>query len=315
MAPESGHLPPPWIAVLTVPVIVAFALSTFAWSAANQKPRDLPLGVAGPAQATQAIEAKLAQQEGAFEVHEYADEAAAKQAIERRDVYGAVVAAPQGQTLLVASAASPTVAGLLEDGLATPETKVVDVVPADPDDPRGSAFASVVLPLVLSGVIGGAIVALLGRPGLTQIAILATMGAVVGLVTVLMVQGWLSVIAGPWLLNAAVIGLAVLAISSVVAGGYALIGYAGLALGALLMVFVGNPWSGIPTAPEMLPKAAGWIGQALPPGAGGNLPRSTAFFDNAGGAGHLAVLLAWAALGVGAILAGAVIKRRRAATS
>jgi hypothetical protein len=141
------------------------------------------------------------------------------------------------------------------------------------------------------------------------------MGAVVGLVTILMVQGWLSVIEGPWLLNAAVIGLAVLAISSVVAGGYALIGYAGLGLGALLMVFVGNPWSGIPSAPEMLPKAAGWIGQALPPGAGGNLLRSTAFFDNAGGAGHLAVLLVWAALGVGAILAGAVIQRRRTATS
>jgi uncharacterized protein HemX len=65
----------------------------------------------------------------------------------------------------------------------------------------------------------------------------------------------------------------------------------------------------------MLPKAAGWIGQALPPGAGGNLLRSTAFFDNAGGAGHLAVLLVWAALGVGAILAGAVIQRRRTATS
>ena len=61
----------------------------------------------------------------------------------------------------------------------------------------------------------------------------------------------------------------------------ALIGPAGIALGALLMVFVGNPWSGIASVPELLPKAAGFIGQLLPPGAGANLLRNTAFFDGA----------------------------------
>ena len=43
--------------MLAVPIIVAIALSTFSWSAANLEPRDLPLGVAGPAQATAPIEA------------------------------------------------------------------------------------------------------------------------------------------------------------------------------------------------------------------------------------------------------------------
>jgi hypothetical protein len=37
------------------------------------------------------------------------------------------------------------------------------------------------------------------------------------------------------------------------------------------------------------------IGQLLPPGAGGNLLRSTGFFDGAGGAEHLTVLAVWAA--------------------
>jgi len=59
--------------VLAVPVIVAIALSTFAWSAANLEPRDLPLGVAGPAEATGPVEAILAEQNGAFDVHRYAD--------------------------------------------------------------------------------------------------------------------------------------------------------------------------------------------------------------------------------------------------
>jgi hypothetical protein len=313
MASESGHRPSPWIAVLVVPVIVAIALSTFAWSAANLEPRDLPLGVAGPTEATAAVEAMLAEQEGAFDVHRYADAAAATKAIEDREVYGAVVAAPDGQTLLIASAASPMVAGLLRENLAAPQARVMDVVPADPDDPRGVAFASMVLPLVVAGIIAGVIVSLLGRPGLKQVGILAATAAAAGLVTIVMVQGWLDVIEGPWLLNAGVVALAVLAIASLVAGLNALIGPAGIALGALLMVFVGNPWSGIASAPELLPKAAGFIGQLFPPGASVNLLRDTAFFDGASAGGQLAVLLVWTVLGLGAILVGAEMQRRRSA--
>jgi hypothetical protein len=104
-----------------------------------------------------------------------------------------------------------------------------------------------------------------------------------------------------------------LAITSVLAGLSALFGSAGLALGGLTMVLVANPWSGISSAPELLPKPIGFIGQLMPPGAGGNLLRSTAFFDGAGKDGHLAVLLVWAGLGLSAMWAGAALKRRRAA--
>jgi hypothetical protein len=313
MASESGHRPSPWIAVLAVPVIVAIALCTFAWSAANLKPRDLPLGVAGPDAATGPVEAMLAERKGAFDLHRYPDAAAATKAIEDREVYGAVVAAPDGQTLLVASAASPTVAVLLSENLAGPEVTVLDVVPADPDDPRGVAFASMLLPLVVAGIVTGVIASLLGRPGLKQVGVLAATAAACGLVTIAMVQGWLDVIEGPWLLNAGVIALAVLAVASVVAGLVALIGPVGIALGALLMIFVGNPWSGIASAPELLPKAAGFIGQLLPPGAGGHLLRNTAFFDGADSGGQLAVLLVWMVLGLGAIMVGAAMRRRRTA--
>ena len=183
----------------------------------------------------------LAERNGAFDVHRYADAAAATEAIEDREVYGAVVAAPDGLTLLIASAASPTVAALLTENLAGSQATVLDVVPADPDDPRGAAFASMILPLVLAGIIGGVIVALLERPGLRQVGILAAMAAASGLVTIVMVQSWLGIIEGPWLLNASVVALAVLAIASVIAGLNALIGLPGIALGALLIVIVGTP--------------------------------------------------------------------------
>jgi MYXO-CTERM domain-containing protein len=79
------------------------------------------------------------------------------------------------------------------------------------------------------------------------------------------------------------------------------------------MMLVGNPLSGIATAPELLPSPAGAIGQLLPPGAGGTLLRSTAFFDGAAAGRPLTVLAAWALLGLAAIWLGS--RRRRAAAA
>jgi hypothetical protein len=49
-------------------------------------------------------------------------------------------------------------------------------------------------------------------------------------------------------------------------------------------------------------------------GTGWQLLRSTAFFDGADAGGHLAVLLVWVAVGIGAILAGARLQQRRTAS-
>lgn len=313
------------VAVVVVPLIFALTLSTFAWPSARIEPRDLPLGLAGPAGSTRPVEQQLTQGGSAFELHRYADEQAARAAIEDREVYGAVVASSHGLTVLTSSAASPLVAGLLQQAFTTPHTgaaeragqqapvEVVDVVPADSDDPRGSVLSSLVLPLVLSSVIAAVILSLKGRPGLAQTGALLGAALLAGLVAIGMVQGWLGAIGGPWLVNASVLSLTMLAIASFIVGMAGLLGHAGIALGALLMILVGNPWSGISSAPELLPEPTGVIGQLLPPGAGGNLLRSTAFFDGAGAAGHLTVLLAWAGLGLSAMWAAALLQRRRTA--
>jgi hypothetical protein len=313
MASGTGHgrRPSALIALVIVPVVVAIALSTFAWPAANLEPRDLPFGLAGPAQVIAPFQGRLEARQDAFDVRRYDDQASAREAIEDREIYGALVATRDGPTLLTGSAASPTVATLLRENLAGPRVKVEDVVPADPDDPRGAAFSSMTLPLLLAGIVTGVIITLLGRPGLGAVGILVAVAALSGLVTIAIVQGWLDIIEGPWLLNAAVLSLGVLAIASIVIGLAALIGRAGIAVAAVLMVFVGNPWSGISSAPELLPELAGFIGQLLPPGAGGQLLRSTAFFDRAGAGEHLAVLLGWIALGLGAILVRTKLQQQR----
>jgi len=106
--------------------------------------------------------------------------------------------------------------------------------------------------------------------------------------------------------------LTVLAIAATVNGLAALFGRAGLLAGALTMVFIGNPLSAVAAGPEMLPTPAGDVGQLLPPGAGGNLLRSTAFFDGAAAGGHVAVLAAWALAGLSCLLVAEVRGRRLA---
>ncbi|MFJ3234202.1 ABC transporter permease [Streptomyces sp. NPDC086787] len=118
-APRSGPGARRLIAVIVlVPLLAALALWAFAWPAARTAPHDLPIGLAGPAKATAPLEQKLTRQEGAFEIHHYADEAAARDAIKDRTVYGAVVVTAGGPKLLTASAASPLVAQLLQQKVA-----------------------------------------------------------------------------------------------------------------------------------------------------------------------------------------------------
>ena len=119
---------PPAAAILVIPLVVALVLTVFAWPNSRLEPRDLPVGVAGPAAAAAAIEAKLATQEGAFDVERYSDEASARRAIEDREVYGAFVATPAGPKVLTGSAASPIVAQLLAHAAAEQNAAVEDVV-------------------------------------------------------------------------------------------------------------------------------------------------------------------------------------------
>jgi hypothetical protein len=290
--------------IVLIPALVALALWAFAWPAARTAPRDLPLGVAGSATAQIQIQKQLAQHRGAFEIHRYADEAAARDAIEDRTVYGAVVATPQGPKLLTASAASPLVAQLLQQAVAqqAPEgTKVMttDVVPASAKDPRGAALSASVLPLALVGIAAGAVVTLLGLRGAGRHGRGRDRAQLAG-----------GLFSGDWCTEAAALGLSTLAVGAAVAGLAALIGPPGIGLGGFVIMLLGNPFSGAASAPEMLPEPVGAIGQWLPPGAGASLLRSVSFFDGAAAAGPALTLAWWAALGLGAVLLGSTLKQR-----
>ncbi|GAB2812506.1 ABC transporter permease [Streptomyces daliensis] len=305
--------------LVLVPVIVALALWAFAWPAARTAPRDLPIGVAGPSAAAAPVQQQLEKRDGAFEIHRYDDAASARTAIEKREIYGAVVVTPKGPHALTASAASPVVAQLLEQAVAQQAAArqggsaadpgqagpvATDVVAAPEDDPRGAALSSSVLPLAIGGVAAGALVTAFGLRGSRAVFALLGAAALTGVVAGALAGSWLGVLTGDWWGQAGAIGLTALAVSASVAGLAAVLGNAGIGVGALLSVLLGNPFSGVTSAPEMLPGPVGAIGQWLPPGAGGTLLRSVSFFDGHGADTPVLVLTVWAVAGLTLVTIG-----------
>jgi hypothetical protein len=279
------------------------------------EPRDLPIGVAGPSAATQMVEHTLTAPRGSFDVHRYADEAAARDAIADRDIYGAIVIGPAGPKVLTASAASPTVAQMITNAArgssraSAKPAQVVDVEPAK----RVGALSACILPLILAGSLTAFVSGMVAPGGtLRRAGLIVGASRLAGMAGAAIVQSWLDVVDGDWAANAAALSLTVLAVAATVAGLEALLGPAGTAIGALTMILIGNPFAAVASGPEMLPTPTGAIGQLMPPGAGGNLLRSTGYFNGAAAGSHNAVLSAWALAGLAALLLAAARNRRPA---
>lgn len=293
---------------LVVVAVQALFLALFAWPAVNTEPRDLPIVVAGPAPAAEQIASKLESAEpGAFAVTTVDDADAADEAIRNREAYGGFVLSPgpDGQPRMavhIATAASPAVAQLLTQvgqaaGQGQP-VEVVDVVAADPDDPRGSALVAGILPLIMTSIVAGFLLTALVRSRIARFTGVLLYGVLAGLAATAVVQYGFGALPGDYLLNAAVVGLTATAMAGAVAGLGAVLGLPGAGLVAATVFLVGNPLSGLASAPEMLPQPWGEVGQWLPPGAGGSLLRSVAFFDGAAAAHPTWVLAGWAAVGL-----------------
>jgi len=309
---------PPLIAVITLlTAVLTVFLIAFAWPSARSEPRNVPLAVSGPTPAVAQIEATLEQaMPGGFEITAVPDRQAAVQRIEDRDAYGAIVLDAAQPEVLTASAGGPAIAQVLTQ-LSTrlsPESpaKVTDIVPLPKDDPRGAGLAAGALPLVLGGIIAAAGLTQLVRSGSKRMIGAVTFAITGGLALAAVLQYWLGSFEGSYLGNAGVIAMSIAAISLTLLGLEWLIGTAGLALGGAVMMLLGNPLSGMTSAPEMLPSGWGTLGQLLPPGAAGTALRSVSFFDGAGAARPLVVLACWLLAGVLLCGLGAMRSRGRA---
>ena len=303
------------VAVLTV--ALALVAIAFALPAARTAPRDVPIGLAGPqaasGQITQALEK---QAPGAFAVTYYPGEAALRDAIRNRDVYGGIAFGPGGRSLLIATGGSPMVAQMLTqigNGFAQ-QTGVrlhtEDLAPPAVDDSRGAGLAASALPITLAGLLPAvALVLALKREVWTRFAAVVIFSGLAGVSITALLQYVLGSIDANFWGVAGGLTLGVLAAGLLMLGLGSIFGRIGLALGALTALLLGNPLSGLTSAPEMLPVGWGELGQWLPQGANATLLRSTAFFDGAGGALPVVVLTCWSLIGVALIVAAAMRQR------
>jgi hypothetical protein len=290
-------------------VVQALLVLGFVVPGHEPRPHDVPVGVVGPPAAAAALEARAPD---ALDARAYASQDAARAAIGDREVYGALV--PAEGRLLVASAASPAVAQLLQAQLGRGGASVQDVAPLDEDDPRGATLGLLFLPLIVVCLPGALLLGALRLPARGLLGALALFAAGGGLLTVAAVQGLTGALPGSTWALAGVAALTILAIALAAAGFERALGRAGIGLAAVLFFLIGNPASGNATAPELLPGFWRAVGQLLPPGSGGTAMRNTAYFDGAALLEPLLVLGAWALLGAALVLVGdRLAARRRAA--
>jgi hypothetical protein len=303
------------IAALTV--ALAILAIAFALPAARSKPHHIPIGAAGPQAASGQVADMLEQHApGAFAITYYPGEAALRDAIRNRDVYGGISFGPDGRSLLIATGGSPVVAQMLTqmgNGIAQQAhvpLRTEDLAPPTANDPRGAGLAASALPITLGGLLPAvALVLFLKREVWTRFvaAVVFAAGAGVTIAALLRyvfgsIDQSIWGVAGGLTLGLLAAGLSMLGLGS-------LFGRVGLAVGALLALLLGNPLSGLTSAPEMLPSGWGTVGQWLPQGATATLLRSTAFFDGAGATTAIAVLTCWTVAGVGLIVLAAVRQR------
>ncbi|MFI5434372.1 ABC transporter permease [Rhodococcus baikonurensis] len=305
--------------VLGLSAVIGLMLLAFVLPSINSGPHELKLGIAGPVQATTQISASLeASKPDAFDTRDFADADALRDAIRNRDVVGGIAVDATGPHVLIATAGGTPIAQTLTgvaSGLAESsgaKVPVEDVVPLTADDPTGAGLTALALPLVFGGIMPAVVlVQLFPRSIVKRVLGAGGVAVVAGFALTAILQFGTNSLDGNYLLTALALTLGMSAISLPILGLESLLGMKGFALGAVTMMFIGNPLSGMATTAAWLPAGWGALGQLLPPGAAGASVRSTAFFDGHGAATPLLVLACWVAVGIALCVAAG---RKKAST-
>ncbi|MFB7884783.1 hypothetical protein [Microbacterium sp. NPDC056057] len=179
-----------------------------------------------------------------------------------------------------------------------PTVTVTDVVPLADGDSTGAGLGASVFPMVLGGMLGGILLTLLVQGVVRRLVGLVVFGIAAGALIALVMQTWFGILTGDWLLNAAVLGLGVTATSALIVGLAALMGPPGIAVGAVITMFIANPIAGAALPPQFLPEPWGAVGQFFVPGASANLLRSVMYFPDASTWAQWTILGAWLVGGV-----------------
>src|SRR2546426_9641985 len=133
----------------------------------SPSPHDIPVGLVGPAPATQQVATAFATNApGAFHFATYGTETAGRAAIDARDVDGALVLGSGGPHLIIAGAAGDGATGVITGAFTNVfqsqgQTIAVESVhPFAPGDPHGLILFFVILAVLVSTLIAQALAGL-----------------------------------------------------------------------------------------------------------------------------------------------------------
>lgn len=195
------------------------------------------------------------------------------------------------------------------------EVKTTAVVPLSESDSSGTGLAIAAFPLVIGGILGGVLSLNLIKGTWRRFATATLYAVIAGALTALILSTWFGFIPGDFATLWAAFAATYLATASFMIGmGALLVPAAGLGLGVVVTMFIGNPISGASMPSVFLPGAWGQIGQMLVPGASSTLLRSIAYFPEVATSGQWLVLGSWIAFGLLAGVIGWALKERRTAT-
>ena len=193
--------------------------------------------------------------------------------------------------------------------------KTTAVVPLSESDSSGTGLAIAAFPLVMGGIIGGMLSLTLINGTWRRFATATLYAVIGGALTALILSTWFGFIPGDFATLWAAFGATYLATASFMIGfGSLLVPAAGLGLGAVVTMFIGNPISGASMPSAFLPGVWGQIGQMFVPGASSTLLRSIAYFPEVATSDQWLVLGSWIAFGLLAGVIGWALKERRTAT-
>lgn len=300
------------VAVIGLQIVYVFF---FVVPGHDPKPNGLKLGTVGtPTQLATARRQIQGVLPGAEAVR-YQTPGAARRAVKDRNVYGAFVFGPAGrEQVLTAPPASFTVSSVLTQAAIKAKAQPVEVVSLDDGDPRGTVFNLLIVPLIVTGLLGAQVAVLLIRdaPTRRRLPIIGGVAILGGFAVATLVGPVLGALPGSLPLLAAAFGLTSFGLFTISGGLIRLLGPAGLGIGFSIFLMIGNPASGAASAPALLPSPWAEVGQLLPPGALASALRSIAYFDGAGIALPAIVLAAAALVGITLEL---LADRRTAATA
>ncbi|MEU1619926.1 ABC transporter permease [Streptomyces sp. NPDC005722] len=242
----------------------------------------------------------------AFQVDRYPDAASARHAVEHREAYAAYLSEGGKPKVVYAGANGPAVSALLTPLASVPHGEshkipVVDILPLSSGDSRGLSVFYASFGLILAGFLFGQLTyqvapRLSFNQRVLSIGLFAVLG---GLATTLIASTAFGAIPGSFF---GIFGVVTLMAGAVAAATVALIrvfGPAGVLLGSIFMLIIGNATSGGVLPPYFLP---GWLEpltSVMPAGVGVRAMDGIAYFHHDGLTRGIVILCSWIVASVG----------------